>query len=68
MQKLGGNYRENYSPVVDRISVISLLVIASVHEFMSRRNDFVLAFTKSYVYVYVFIDITLGMVFNGNRG
>ena len=35
MQQWGVNYRENYAPVVNRISVRLLLAIAIIHEFTS---------------------------------
>ena len=44
MQKWGVNYWETYSPVVNWISVSSLLSISSIHYFPIISIEFVLAF------------------------
>ena len=67
MQQWGVNYWENYAPVVNWISVRLLLYIASIHEFPSISIDFVPAFPQDDLDVYLFIYITLVMVFYGNR-
>ena len=56
------NYWETYSSLVNWIIVRSLLAIASIHEFPSRSNDFLLAFTQSNHDADVFMEIHLGMV------
>ena len=55
------NWWETYAPVVNWISVRSLLYIASVYELSSRSIDFVFAFLLGDLDVDVFMDITLGM-------
>ena len=67
MQKWVVQYWWTCDPVVNRISMRSLLDIASIHELSRISIDFVLAFTQSDVDVYVFMDITLGMGVDGNR-
>ena len=66
--KWGVNSWETYAPVVDWISVRSLLAIASVYEFPSRSIEFLLAFTQAYLDVDVFVDPPLVMGVDGNRG
>ena len=68
IQQWGVNYWENYSPVVNWISVRLLLDIAIIHEFSSISIDFVLEFNQSDLDVDVLIDLNLGMGVNGNRG
>ena len=59
-------YWKHYAPVVNRISVRSLLAIESIHEFPSISNDFLIAFNQADLDMYVFMEITLGMGVNGN--
>ena len=47
---------------------MSLLAIASIHEFPSRSIDFVLAFPQFDVGVEVFMELPVAMVVDGNRG
>ena len=68
MQQRAVNYWVNYAPVVNWISVRSLLAIASIHEFPSRSIDFVLAFPQADLDVDIFIEIPLAMVVDINRG
>ena len=67
-KKWGVDYWETYVPVVNCISVRSLLAISSIHEFPNRSTDFVLAFTQYDIDVDLFMDLTLGMGVDGNRG
>ena len=68
MRKWGFNYWGNYAPVVNCISVRSLLAIESTHELSIRSNDFVLALSQSDLDLDVFMELHLGMGFDGNRG
>ena len=68
MQQWGVNYWETYAPVVNFIHMSSLLPIASIHELASRSIDFVLAFPQSEPDVDVFMDISLGMGVDVNKG
>ena len=54
--------------MVDWIIVRSLLSIAIIHVFPSRSIEFVIAFTRDYLDVVFFMNITLGMGFGVNRG
>ena len=45
----------------------SLLAIESIHEFPIRSIDFVLAFPQADLGFYVLVEITLGVVVDGNR-
>ena len=64
--KWGVNSWETYAPVVDWISVRSLLAIASVYGFPSRSIEFLLAFTQDDLDVDVFVDIPVGIAVDGN--
>ena len=68
MQQLEVNYRGNYDPVVNWISASSILSIASIHEFPTRSIYFVLSFPQADLDVNVFMEITLVMGVNLNRG
>ena len=45
-----------------------IIYTAIIHELPSIPIDCILAFTQAELYVDVFMDITLGMVVDGNRG
>ena len=64
----GFNYWESYAPVVNWISVRSILAIASIHELPSISIDFLLDFGKAYIDMDVFMEISLGIGVGGNRG
>ena len=68
MKQWGVKYWETYSPVVNWISVLSLLDIAIIHELPSRSIDFVFSFIQVNLCVDVFVEIPLGMGVDGNRG
>ena len=68
MQQWGVKYWETYAPVVNGISVRSLLHLASIHELTSRSIDFVLYFSQADLDVDFFMYLPLGMVVDGNRG
>ena len=66
MQKCGVNYWKNYAPVVNWISVGSLLTIASKHELKSRSIDFVISFSQYDLDLDVSMTLPLGMRVDGN--
>ena len=68
MCKWGVNYWETYAPVVNCISVRSILAIVSKHEFPTRSIDFVIAFSQVDLDVDVFIDPPLRMIVDRKRG
>ena len=53
MRQWAVQYWETYGPVVNWISVKSILAIASIHALPRRLIDFVLAFTQSGLDMYV---------------
>ena len=61
MQQWEVNYLENYAPVVNWISVSSLLDIASIHEFPIISIDFVIFFTQNDLDVNFFMGLPLLM-------
>ena len=68
MQQWVLNYWETYSPVVNWISVRSLLAIASIHGSTSIKIDFVLSFTQYDLNADVFMELTLEMGVDANKG
>ena len=54
--------------MLNGISARSLLSISHIHELTIRLIDFVIAFTQYDPDMYVFMDLTLGMGVDGNRG
>ena len=68
MQQWGVYYWENYAPVVNLISVRSILAISSIHVLPSISLDSALDFTQGDLDVDVFMDLPLGIVVDGNRG
>ena len=67
MQQWRVNYWETFAPVVNWISVRSLLTIVIIHTFPSRSIYFVLAFPQYDLDVDKFVDLPLGMGVEGNR-
>ena len=61
-------YWETYALVVNWISVMSLLDIASINELESISIEYVPTFTQYYIDADVFMDITLGTGVYENRG
>ena len=68
MDQCGVKYWETYSPLVNKITVRSILSISIIHVFPSISIDSLLSFTQAELDVDVFMDITLGMVVDRNRG
>jgi len=60
MQTWGENYWETYSPVVNWLSVRTLLVISIIHDLETRSIDFVLAFPQAELDVDVFMELPFG--------
>ena len=61
MQQNGVNYWETYSPTVNWISVILLVIIAQVLKLDKQAIDFVLAFTQAELEVTVYMELPEGM-------
>jgi hypothetical protein len=68
MQTWGENYWETYSPVVNWLSVRTLLAISIVHDLDTRAIDFTLAFPQADLDVDVFMEMPYGFDCDGNRG
>ena len=56
MQQWGVNYWETYSPVVNWITVRTLLTISIIHNLPSKTIDFVLAFPQADLDIDVYMD------------
>ena len=67
IKQWGVNYWETYDPVLNWISVSSLIAIASIDEFPRRSIDFVFAFPQYEIYLDVFVGLPLGVGVDGNR-
>lgn len=65
MQQWGVNYWETYAPVVNWISVQTLLAIASIHQLETRLVDFLLAFLQANLDVNIFMKLPMGMEISG---
>ena len=61
VQKWGISYWDNYAPVVNWISVQTLLAITKIHNLRSRSIDFVLEFPQSDLDVNVYMDLPNGI-------
>ena len=68
LKKWGINYWETYAPVVNWISVRTLLAITKICKLRSQSIDFVLAFTQADLDVNVYMDFPIGIyVPNGGK-
>lgn len=61
MQQWGVNYCEIYAPVVNWISVCTLLTITSIHEVKTCLIDFILAFPQDDLDVNALMETPMGM-------
>ena len=68
MQQWSVNYYKIYDTVVNCRSVRSILAIASILEFPIRPIDFALSFTQADLDGDVFMELSLVIVVDGNRG
>eukprot|EP00957_Ditylum_brightwellii_P103456 7883200-Ditylum_brightwellii.AAC.1 len=60
MQQWGINFWETYSPVVNWITVKTLLAVATIHELLTECIDFVLAFPRAKLGIDVFMELPIG--------
>ena len=60
MQQWGVDYWETYAPVVNWLSVRTLLVLSVLHGYHSRSIDFVLAFPQAELKEDIFMEIPAG--------
>ena len=68
MQQWGVNYWETYAPVVNWISIRTLLAISNIHGLPSRSIDFVLAFLQADLDLDVFMELPVGIQVNEGDG
>mmetsp|Transcript_14797 Transcript_14797/g.21891 ORF Transcript_14797/g.21891 Transcript_14797/m.21891 type:complete len:426 (-) Transcript_14797:484-1761(-) len=61
MQRWGVDFWETYSPVVNWITVRTLLAIASIHNLPSKCIDFVLAFSQAKLDIDIFMELPIGI-------
>jgi histone deacetylase 1/2 len=64
-QTWGENYWETYAPVVNWITIRTLLALCQIHGLESRSIDFVLAFPQAELDVEVYMELPLGFDFEG---
>ena len=68
MQQCTVDYCENYRPVVNFITVRTLLSIAYIHDLPTECIYFLLAFPKYEFYIYVYMELPIGMaVYYGSQ-
>ena len=67
MQRLGVEYWETYSPIVNWISVRLMFSLSLILNFESRCIDFVLAFPQADLDEDIFMEPPFGFNFDGQR-
>ena len=61
LKKWGINYWETYAPVVNWISVRTLLAITKIHKLRSRSIAFVIVFPQANLDVNVYMELPIGL-------
>ena len=61
MQKWGINYWDNYAPVVNCISVLTLLAITKIRNLKLHSIGFVLEFPQAKLYVNMYMELPIGI-------
>ena len=61
MQQWGVDYWETYAPVVNWMSVRTLLILSVIYGYHSRSIDFILAFPQAKLDTYIFMEFPAGM-------
>jgi hypothetical protein len=67
MQTWGVNYWETYAPVVNWLSVRTLMALSIIHDLETRSIDFVLAFPQADLDTDVYMELPFGFDFDGRR-
>ena len=67
MQQWGKNYWENYSPVVNMLSVRLLLAIAHIYGLDLKSIDFFLDFPQADIKIDIWMEIPEGMDLQGDK-
>lgn len=68
MQTWGVNYWETYAPVVNWLSIRTLLALSVIHNFETRSIDFVLAFPQADLTVDIYMEMPYGFDYEGRKG
>ena len=68
MQTWGENYWETYAPVVNWLSVRTLLIVSILNDLDARSIDFTLAFPQADLDVDVFMELPVGFDHEGSKG
>ena len=67
MQTWGVDYWETYAPVVNWLSVRTLMTMSVIHELETKSIDFVLAFPQADLKIPVWMELPYGFEFEGSR-
>ena len=67
MQQWGVNYWETYAPVVNWMSVRTLMALSILHDLETRSIDFVLAFPQAELTTDIYMELPYGFDLNGDR-
>ena len=67
MQKWGVDYWETYSPVVNWVTVRTLMALSQIHGLETKSIDFVLAFPQADLDTDVFMELPFGFDVDGSR-
>ena len=66
MQQYGVNYWETYSPTVNWIGVLFIMIVAQIIKLDTKAIDFVLAFPQADLNVPVYMELPAGMDLEGH--
>jgi hypothetical protein len=67
MQTWGENYWETYAPVVNWLSVRTLMALSIIHDLETRSIDFVLAFPQADLDVDIYMELPYGFDIDGSK-
>jgi hypothetical protein len=67
MQTWGVNYWETYAPVVNWMSIRTLMALSIIHDLETRSIDFVLAFPQAPLEVDIYMEPPYGFDINGEK-
>ena len=67
MQTWGENYWETYAPVVNWLSVRTLMAMSIIHDLETRSIDFVLAFPQADLDVDIYMELPYGFDIDGSK-
>jgi hypothetical protein len=67
MQTWGENYWETYAPVVNWLSVRTLMALSIIHDLETRSIDFILAFPQAELDVDIYMELPYGFDIDGSK-